>query len=69
MYHISIATQSLFLETNQILLQKKLTVIKFRKIYNFEGKNGDVEEDINFVKKMMIIEDKNKETKIKDAKT
>ena len=44
-------------------------VINFRKIYNFEGKNGDVEEDINFVKKMMVIEDKNKETKIKDAKT
>ena len=26
-------------------------MIKFRKIYSFEGKNGDVEEDINFVKK------------------
>ena len=47
-YHISIATQSLFLETNQILFQKKLIVIKFRKIYNFEGKNGDDEENINF---------------------
>ena len=44
-------------------------MIKFRKIYHFEGKNGDVEEDINFVKKMMIIEDKNEEMKIKDAKT
>ena len=54
MHHISIATQSLFLETNQILFpktKKKMTMIKFRKIYSFEGKNGDVEEDINFVKK------------------
>ena len=31
--------------------KKKMTMIKFRKIYSFEGKNGDVEEDINFVKK------------------
>ena len=56
MYHISIATQSLFLETNQILIPKKkkkkiLTVIKFKKIYYFEGKIGDVEKNINFVKK------------------
>ena len=67
MYHKSIATQSLFLETNQILFQKKLIVIKFRKIYNFEGKNGDDEENINFVfKKMMIIEDRKKEMKFED---
>ena len=63
MYHISIATQSLFLETNQILIPKKkkkkiLTVIKFKKIYYFEGKIGDVEKNINFVKKMMIIEER-----------
>ena len=64
MYHISIATQSLFLETNQILIPKKkkkkkiLTVIKFKNIYYFERKIGDVEKNINFVKKMMIIEER-----------
>ena len=42
-------------------------MIKYRKIYNFEGKNGDDEENINFVfKKMMIIEDRKKEMKFED---
>ena len=40
--------------------KKILTVIKFKKIYYFEGKIGDVEKNINFVKKkkMMIREER-----------
>ena len=42
--------------------KKKLTVINFRKIYNFEGKMGMLRKiSILLPKKMMIIEERNKE--------
>ena len=37
-----------FLKQIKFFYKKNLTMIKFRKIYNFEGKNEDDEENINF---------------------